>query len=85
MYRDFKLNNIIIDVNKNGILIDFDRLVDINEQKTIDLISEFISPEYFTNFKLSYENEYESLRWMHHYIITGKNDFNEHIDFNEHG
>ena len=72
VYRDFKLDNIIIDANKNGILIDFDRLVDINEQKTENLNSEFLSPEYFTNKKYSYEDDFISLGCITFYLFIGE-------------
>ncbi|KAK8846000.1 hypothetical protein M9Y10_020944 [Tritrichomonas musculus] len=72
VYRDFKLNNIFIDENKNGILFDFDRLVKINEQKTMDLLSEFLPPEYSINHKCSYETDIYSLQNVIFYLMAGK-------------
>ena len=72
VYRDFKLDNIIIDMNKNGIIIDFDRLVEINEQKTTDLGSEFLSPEYYKKLKCSYETDTFSFECIIFYFISGK-------------
>ena len=47
VYRDLRPNNIIIDINKTLVLLDFDRLINNSnhEDHTNNLTSLFIAPE----------------------------------------
>lgn len=45
IYRDFNLNNIMINDNKKPFLIDFDRVVNVSEQSTFDFASESVAPD----------------------------------------
>ena len=72
IYRDLKPNNIMIDKNKNAVLIDFDRMIslskDDDEMHTQDFSSIFVAPE--VNFgEPSYKSDIYSLGQMIHYIM----------------
>lgn len=75
IYRDLKPNNIIIDQNKNVVLIDFDRMVsydDIREDRTHtnDFYHNFVAPE--VNYgMISYQNDIYSLGRMYYYLMDG--------------
>ncbi|KAK8839265.1 hypothetical protein M9Y10_032196 [Tritrichomonas musculus] len=72
IYRDLYLSNIIIDENKDAILIDFDRLISIDEQSTIDFAREIMPPEINTKQKLSYESDIYTLGYIMYYILFDK-------------
>lgn len=45
IYRDLCTTNVIINENNDEILIDFDRMIEIDQQKTINFIHPNIPPE----------------------------------------
>ena len=84
IYRDLNPNNIIIDHNKNAVVIDFDRMIENNEQNkeiktTIDFESHYIAPEVLTK-SFSFEADVYSLGLLIYFIFNEKNpDFNDNI------
>ena len=76
IYRDFKPNNMLIDMNSTTILIDFDRIVDYKNgedmDSTKDFASVFIAPELNENKNFSYSCDIYSLGLLIYYIMMGK-------------
>ncbi|KAK8850219.1 hypothetical protein M9Y10_018343 [Tritrichomonas musculus] len=71
IYRDLKPNNVMIDSNKNIVLIDFDRLIDDTENAhSIDADNIFIAPEVYTSNKYSYESDIYSVGKMIEYVLN---------------
>ena len=78
VYRDLHLNNVMIDKNKTIILIDFDRMININDiPKTQNFGSYYAAPEITnnkdSNTKLSYQSDIYSLGKIIYYIMTNEN------------
>ncbi|KAK8841493.1 hypothetical protein M9Y10_027112 [Tritrichomonas musculus] len=76
IYRDLKPNNVMIDANKNLVLIDFDRLLNTdriteNTQFTNDFSSDFKAPE-INSGNFSYECDIYSIGLMIYYIMSEK-------------
>ena len=72
VFRDLKPSNIIIDTNKTAVLIDFDRMVKIDDHCfTADFSSVFVDPE-INEGNISYANDIYSLGILIYYIITEK-------------
>ncbi|KAK8886523.1 hypothetical protein M9Y10_041987 [Tritrichomonas musculus] len=74
IYRDLKPNNVIIDQNRNAIIIDFDRIIFDTENKgektTADLGSEFfIAPEISFKKQFSTKADIYSIGKLIYYII----------------
>ncbi|KAK8836224.1 hypothetical protein M9Y10_039856 [Tritrichomonas musculus] len=75
IYRDLKPNNVMIDSNKNIVLIDFDRLIDnIENTHSIDANNKFIAPEVYATNQYSYESDIYSVGKMIEHILNGKKD-----------
>ena len=74
IYRDLHYKNIIINEDKYAILIDFDRVVNINEQNTNDFCLIDV-PE--LGQKLSYKADVYLLGKIIHFIIEGTNKITE--------
>ncbi|KAK8843701.1 Serine/threonine-protein kinase plk4 [Tritrichomonas musculus] len=68
--RDISLDNIIINENKDAIMIDFDRVIkpDKNEPQTVDFYKKSIAPEYFKTNK----SDVFSLGYVIHYLLEGE-------------
>ena len=72
IYRDLKPNNVMIDENKQVVLIDFDRMIDIHynsDDLTRDFASYYIAPE-IENGEISDKSDIYSLGKMIYYIIN---------------
>ena len=71
IYRDLKPNNVIIDQNKNGIIIDFDRTIPDFESerkdKTVDIGSNYIAPEVVLAKPFSTKADIYSIGKLIHY------------------
>ncbi|KAK8880742.1 hypothetical protein M9Y10_003429 [Tritrichomonas musculus] len=80
VFRDLKPNNVIIDEDKTIILIDFDRMIDINQQKddfdrTQDLSSLFIAPEIIKTGNYSFKSDIYSLGKIIYFIMKEEEEF----------
>ena len=72
IYRDLKPNNVMIDSNKNIVLIDLDRLINNTEiTHSIDAENCYIAPEVLTANKYSYKSDIYSVGKMIEYILNG--------------
>ena len=72
IYMDLKPNNIMIDIFKNVVLIDFDRLIENNqdeEDHTHDLWSDYVAPEIKGGRAVSEKSDIYSLGKVINYII----------------
>ena len=77
VYRDLKYDNVLIDQNKNIFLVDFDRMMKIDDkteydQCTKDFSSSFVDPE-VNNGNISFANDVFSIGQMIYYIINEEN------------
>ena len=72
IYRDLKQDNIMIDDNKNIVLIDLDRLIgkDDENESTSGLGSIFTAPELFNKGQYSYASDIYSLGKMIEYLMS---------------
>ena len=73
--RDLKPNNVIIDNNKSAVLIDFDRMITVEENEsdaehTLDFRGYFCDPELYKIGRVSQKNDIYSLGRMIEYIIN---------------
>ena len=73
--RDLKPNNVVIDTNKDAVLIDLDRIIQLNEEEngmyTEDFASDYIAPEVCTG-NYTYKSDIYSLGKMMYFIMTGQ-------------
>lgn len=94
VYRDLHPNNIIIDHQKSAILIDFDRMIQQQEnyQGTVNFVHQYIAPEITKGKQFSFKADIYSLGFLIYYIITEKkpkisydDNFNclKYLQFNE--
>lgn len=86
VYRDLKPDNVMIDENKNVVLIDFDRLI-INDPNAVDKTqyfnSSFTAPEIIKTGDYSCKSDVYSLGKMMDYIITKTNTNKSSIDLSK--
>lgn len=74
VYHDLKPNNSIINENKNAVLFDLDRMINVSELKSIrtaDFGSKYVAPE-VNNGAISYENDVYSICQLIYFIINEK-------------
>ena len=72
IYRDLKPNNIMIDESKTVYIIDFDRMIDNdNDQHTTDFSLTFAAPEINKN-EFTDKNDIYSIGQMIYYIMCEK-------------
>ncbi|KAK8891518.1 hypothetical protein M9Y10_028730 [Tritrichomonas musculus] len=75
IYRDLKPNNIMINENKMVVLIDLDRLIEVDDSTetchTLDLFHEFIDPAINQLQRFSYETDIFSVGKIIKYIMKG--------------
>ena len=80
--RDFTLNNIIINQNNDPILIDMDRIIKEDEQKTIDFNKKGMAPDEYKTIKF----DIFSLGYIMYYLLNDKepnlNEINEKVTEN---
>lgn len=74
IYRDLRPNNVIIDYQKRAILIDFDKMIKIedgtnNPNFTKDFCTNYFAPE-FADGKASYASDIYSIGMLIYYILT---------------
>ena len=70
IYRDLKPNNLIFDFNNRIVLIDFDRMIDINEESyTHDFNLQFADPKMMSD-GFSFKNDVYSIGQMISYILN---------------
>lgn len=69
--RDMHLENIIINENKDAVLIDFDRVIKIEEQKTKDFALIDL-PELELDENLTYKSDICLLGYVSYYILIGE-------------
>lgn len=77
IYRDLKPDNIIVDVNKNVVLIDFDRLIPYNSESndninTTDSSEYFAAPEVSSDRLFSFKSDVYSFGKMNSFILDEK-------------
>lgn len=70
IYRDIHFSNIMINTNKDVILIDFDRVIKIEEQQTFDFY-QLQLPELDNEGKLDYKSDVCSIARVMFFILTG--------------
>ncbi|KAK8840428.1 hypothetical protein M9Y10_030633 [Tritrichomonas musculus] len=88
IFRDLSPSNIIIDHNKDAVIIDFDRMIEFDKYKnktlddkfTCDFNDNFTAPEVDTG-TFSYECDIYSLGKMIYYILVGKIPLKNEEDF----
>lgn len=71
IYRDLKLNNIIINQGKDEVLIDFDRLINIHEARKEEFTQNFANPAAAPGIIKTYKSDIHSLRYVVYYILYG--------------
>ncbi|KAK8876675.1 positive regulation of sphingomyelin catabolic process [Tritrichomonas musculus] len=82
IYRDLKPNNVIIDQNKNGIIIDLDRMIPDFERKrkdkTVDFGSNYIAPEVVSMEQFSTKADIYSVGKLIYYIFKEEKPKSSH-------
>ena len=86
VYRDFKYDNILIDLKTDVIIIDFDQARSIDgDPMTADIGNKnFTAPEQSSTKNYSFEVDIYALGKIIHFILTKSLDVNETLD-NEYG
>lgn len=74
IYRDLKPNNIVIDANKTAVLIDFDRLIRIDDKsiRSKEIGTDFSDPKSVETGNFTYESDIYSLGKIIEYIMNNE-------------
>ncbi|KAK8836037.1 hypothetical protein M9Y10_040238 [Tritrichomonas musculus] len=85
IYRDLSLRNVIINQNKDAILIDFDHVRKENDETENEERTEnFYGPEVAPEVRKTYQSDIYSLGYIIHFILYGKApEINNKMETNE--
>ena len=85
VYRDLRLSNIMINQNKDAILIDFDHVRKENDETEDDVLTDnFCDQAVALEKKKTYKSDVYSLGYIIHYILYGKSPImNDKTEINE--